>query len=77
MNHAVLSSFEQEPEKKLVAKEKVQDKMELSDKAIRELRLELQKKYNSDFGLKDEELNKIGLFLLTALMEGLKLENVV
>jgi hypothetical protein len=51
--------------------------MKLSDKAIQELKLELQKKYNSDFGLNDEELNKIGLFLLTALMEGLKLENVV
>lgn len=77
MNHAVLSSFAQEPKKELVSKEKVQNKIELSDKAIRELRLELQKKYNSDFGLNDEELNKIGLFLLTALMEGLKLENVV
>ncbi|KKR43398.1 MAG: hypothetical protein UU10_C0004G0006 [Parcubacteria group bacterium GW2011_GWF1_40_6] len=77
MNHAVLSSFEQQPENRSETKGKVQSKIELSNKAIHELRLELQKKYNSDFGLNDEELNKIGLFLLTALMEGLKLENVV
>jgi len=51
--------------------------MKLSDKAISEFRLILQKKYNSDFDLKDEELNKIGLFLLTVLKERLKLENVV
>ena len=48
--------------------------MKLSDKAISEFRLVLQKKYNSDFGLKDTELNKIGLFLLTVLAERLKLE---
>jgi hypothetical protein len=48
--------------------------MKLSDKAIKEFRLVLQKKYNSDFGLKDEELNRIGLFLLTVLAERLKLK---
>jgi hypothetical protein len=74
MNHPALSSFEQEPKKELVTKGKVQDTIELSDKAISEFRLVLQKKYNSDFGLKDEELNKIGLFLLTVLKERLKLE---
>ncbi|MFA5936734.1 MAG: hypothetical protein WC822_02535 [Candidatus Paceibacterota bacterium] len=74
MNQPVLSSFEQEPKKELVTKEKVQCKIELSDKAISEFRLILQKKYNSDFDLKDEELNKIGLFLLTVLKERLKLE---
>jgi hypothetical protein len=48
--------------------------MKLSGRAIEDLRLALQKKYNSDFSLTDEELNEIGLFLLTALMEGLKLK---
>ncbi len=48
--------------------------MELSAMAIKDLRLELQKKYGSDFNLTDEELNKIGLYLLTSLMEGLKLK---
>ena len=48
--------------------------MKLSSKAIEDLKLALQKKYNSDFNLSDEELNEIGLFLLTALMEGLKLK---
>lgn len=48
--------------------------MKLSDKAIQELRITLQNKYNSDFNLTDEELNEIGLFLLTALAEGLKLK---
>lgn len=51
--------------------------MKLSEKAIKELRLELQKKYNSDFNLSNKELNEIGLFLLTSLAEGLKLKNVV
>lgn len=74
MNHPVLSSFEQEPKEELVTKEKVQSKIELSKKAISEFRLILQKKYNSDFDLKDAELNRIGLFLLTVLKERLKLE---
>lgn len=48
--------------------------MKLSEKAINELRKELKVKYNSDFGLTNEELNEIGLLLLTALAEGLKLK---
>ena len=51
--------------------------MKLSSRAIEDLRLALQKKYNSDFSLSDEELNEIGLFLLTSLVEKLKLNNVV
>jgi hypothetical protein len=51
--------------------------MELSSKAIEDLRLALQQKYNSDFSLSNEELNEIGLFLLTSLVEKLKLKNVV
>lgn len=74
MNHAVLSSFEQQSNKINVTKGRIQNTIELSDKAINELRLLLQQKYNSDFDLKDEELNEIGLFLLTALVEGLKLK---
>lgn len=74
MNHSALSSFEQEPKEELVTKGKMQSKIELSKKALSEFRLILQKKYNSDFDLKDEELNRIGLFLLTVLKERLKLE---
>ena len=48
--------------------------MKLSDRAIQELRITLQNKYNSDFDLTDEELNNIGLLLLTVLAERLKLE---
>ncbi len=44
----------------------------LSSEAIQDLRLELQTKYGGDFGLSDEELNEIGLFLLTSLAEALK-----
>ena len=51
--------------------------MKLSTKAIQDLRQELHRIYGSDFGLNDEELNEIGLFLLTSLAEGLKLKNVV
>ncbi len=46
----------------------------LSDKAIQDLRLELIKIYGTDFELENEELNEIGLFLLTSLAEGLKLK---
>lgn len=46
----------------------------LSDGAIQDLKVELQKIYHSDFGLNDEELNEIGLFLLTSLVEALKLK---
>ena len=48
--------------------------MELSSKAIQELRMELKRIYGSDFELSNEELNEIGLFLLTSLAEGLKLK---
>ena len=48
--------------------------MKLSEKAIQEFRTTLQNKYNSDFDLTDEELNNIGLLLLTVLAERLKLE---
>lgn len=47
--------------------------MELSDKAIQDLRIELKRLYGTDFELENEELNEIGLFLLTSLAEGLKL----
>ena len=46
--------------------------MKLSEIAIQELRMSLQKAYGSDFSLSNEELNEIGLFLLTSLAEGLK-----
>jgi hypothetical protein len=46
--------------------------MKLSVEAIKDLRVELQKAYGSDFSLSNEELNEIGLFLLTSLAEGLK-----
>lgn len=48
--------------------------MELSDKAIQDLREELKGLYGTDFELENEELNEIGLFLLTSLAEGLKLK---
>lgn len=48
--------------------------MNLSDKAIQDLRIELKKIYGTDFELGNEELNEIGLFLLTSLAEGLKLK---
>ena len=48
--------------------------MTLSNKAISELRSELIRIYGSDFELNDDELNRIGMFLLTVLAEGLKLE---
>lgn len=48
--------------------------MNLSDKAIQDLRIELKKIYGTDFELENEELNEIGLFLLTSLAEGLKLK---
>ncbi len=46
--------------------------MKLSEKAVQDLRVELQKAYGSDFSLSNEELSEIGLFLLTSLAEGLK-----
>jgi hypothetical protein len=46
--------------------------MKLSEQAIQDLRVELKRVYGSDFSLNNEELNEIGLFLLTSLAEGLK-----
>jgi len=48
--------------------------MRLSDSAIQDLRKELIRLYGTDFNLNEDELNKIGLFLLTLLAEGLKLK---
>mgnify|MGYP001558231958 CR=1 FL=1 len=49
--------------------------MNLSSKAIRDLRLALRISYGEDFvaALSDQEVNRIGMLLLTCLMEGLKL----
>lgn len=49
--------------------------MNLSDKAIQDLRVALGISYGEDFvaALSDEEVNRIGMLLLTCLMEGLKL----
>lgn len=46
--------------------------MKLSEQAIQDLRIELKRAYGRDFSLNNEELNEIGLFLLTSLAEGLK-----
>lgn len=46
--------------------------MKLSQKAINDLRKELMKVYGSDFDLTDEDLQEIGMFLLTVLAESLK-----
>jgi len=48
--------------------------MRLSENAIKDLRSELISLYGTDFELNDEDLNEIGLFLLTSLAEGLKLK---
>ena len=48
--------------------------MELSSKAIQDLRMELKRIYGTDFELSNDDLNEIGLFLLTSLAEGLKLK---
>ena len=52
--------------------------MRLSDKAIQDLRTTLKKSYGVNFyvELLDEEINHIGVFLLTGLVESLKLEMV-
>ena len=49
----------------------------LSEKAIQDLRNELIRVYDSDFGLQNGDLNEIGLFLLTTLSEGLKLQKML
>lgn len=46
--------------------------MKLSETAIKDLRTAIKVAYGSDFGLVDEALEEIGLFLLTSLAEVLK-----
>jgi hypothetical protein len=48
--------------------------MKLSTEAIKDLRISLTTLYGADFSLSDEDLNEVGLFLLTALAEGVKLK---
>jgi hypothetical protein len=50
--------------------------MQLSEKAISELRTSLRKSYGNDFDaeLTDEQVNNIGVLALTCLKEGLKQE---
>lgn len=50
--------------------------MTLSNNAIQDLRLALRNSYGKDFDteLSDEEINNIGVFVLTGLTESLKLE---
>lgn len=52
--------------------------MSLSDDAIQDLRLALRNSYGKDFDteLSDEEINNIGVLVLTGLVESLKLEMV-
>lgn len=48
----------------------------LSEKAIKDLRIALESSYGSELqnSLSDEDLNEIGIFLLTTLAEGLKMK---
>ncbi len=50
--------------------------MTLSSNAIKDLRTALRKSYGEDFdiALSDEEIGNIGLFILTGLVESLKIE---
>ena len=50
----------------------------LSNKAIVELRTALRKSYGADFdvSVSDDEINNIGVLVLTGLVESLKLEMV-
>lgn len=47
--------------------------MQLSAQAIQDLKNVLIQKYGSAFDLSDEELSEVGLLLLTALAEKLKM----
>jgi len=47
--------------------------MELSKKAIDDLRIAIKSSYGDDFELNDEELNEIGDLLLNILAESLKM----
>lgn len=51
--------------------------MKISDKAIQNLRKKLVQVYGSDFDLSDDDLQEIGMFLLTGLAECLKYKNMV
>ena len=48
----------------------------LSAKAVEDLRIALQKKFGADFvaGFSDKEINRIGVVILTGLVESLKIE---
>lgn len=50
--------------------------MQLSQKAIKDLRTALNKSYGKDFDskLNDEQVNKLGNLFLTVMAESLKLE---
>ena len=48
--------------------------MQLSKTAIQDLKKSLVEKYGSSFGLTDEELNTIGVLLITQLAETLKMK---
>ena len=50
--------------------------MQLSNKAIKDLRVALDSSYGEGFSnqLNDEEINHLGVFFLTCLVEGFKLE---
>lgn len=52
--------------------------MTLSINVIKDLRIALRKSYGEDFGidLSDEEIKKLGLLILTGLVESLKMEIV-
>ncbi len=51
--------------------------MQLSAKAIQDLRIELIKAYGTDFELDDEALNDIGLLLLELLKQAVKSKRVI
>ena len=50
--------------------------IELSKQAVVDLRIALQKSHGEDFtnGLSDEEINRIGVVILSGVIESLKLE---
>lgn len=52
------------------------NKMKLSNQAIKDLRIAFRKTYGDDFdvSLTDEQINHLGVLVLTGLVESLKLE---
>lgn len=50
--------------------------MKLSDKAIKDLRTSLRKHFGEgfDIAMTDEQINNIGILLLTSLVESLKIK---